>query len=214
MATSISSLIAELSVLLQDPTFERWSQPEWLTFINRGQREVVSIKPNAYVKRSAVTLVAGSQQTIPSDGISFIRVDGNTNGRSVRMALQKTLDQIDPDWRQKRDRTVIHFCHSPYEQKAFEVYPASPGGNSVDVVYCAVPVDATLAGNLILDDIYAPAIFNYAAYLAWSKDAEYANNVEFAKMYHGLFMGQLMGKSNAEDVVNPNTHSKDDPNLN
>lgn len=214
MATSISSLISELSVLFQDSTFERWSQAEWLTFINRGQREIVSLKPNAYVKRSPVTLVAGSLQTIPVDGISFIRAERNTNGRSIRVALQKTLDQIDPDWRLKKDRTVIHFCHSPYEQKAFEVYPASPGGNSVDVVYCAVPADATLVGNLVLDDIYTPALFNYAAYLAWSKDAEYANNVEFAKMYHDLFVGQILGKNNAEGTVNPNTHSKDDPNLN
>jgi hypothetical protein len=57
-------------------------------------------------------------------------------------------------------------------------------------------------------------LINYVAYRAYSKDAEYADNAEFARSYYQTFIAQIVGKANSEGVTNPNLNIKGDPNLN
>ena len=216
MATiTTTSIITKVTTLLQDSTNIRWTQSELLDWLNDGQREIVMYKPNACVKNVDVTLVAGTKQTLPADGISMIDIPRNTNGNAVRVTNRQVLDAQIPDWHSasKQNAVVKHYCYTPNDPRTFYVYPPSPGGNSVEIIYCASPAAATLGSVISIDDIYATQLINYVTYRAYSKDAEYAENAAFAQTYYQAFVNQITGKATAETVTDPNTHIKGDPNL-
>ena len=210
-----TSLITKISILLQDPTNIRWPQAELLDWINDGQREIVLYKPNACVKNVDMSLVAGTKQTIPPDGIAFIDLPRNTGGDAIRATSRNILDTQIPNWHSssRANAKVVHYCFSPYDQRTFYVHPPSPGGNSVEIIYSASPAASTLGGLISVDDIYATPLINYAMYRANSKDAEYAENVPSAQMYYQAFVAQITGKNNAEVYTDPNVHIKGDPNI-
>lgn len=216
MATiTTASIISKVSILLQDITNIRWTQAELLDWLNDGQREIVMYKPNACIKNIDVALVAGTKQTLPADGISLIRVSRNTGGNAITVAKSQVLDAGVPNWHasSRANSKVDHYCYSPFDPRTYYVYPPSPGGNSVELVYCAAPAAATLEGVISIDDIYGTLLINYIAYRAYSKDAEYAENAAFAQSYGATFVAQLTGKGNSEANTDPNTHTKGNPNL-
>jgi hypothetical protein len=216
MATITSTtIVTKVSLLLQDATNIRWPTSELLDWLNDGQREIVMYKPNACIKNIDVALIAGTKQSLPADGVSLIDISRNTGGNAVRATNRQVLDAQIPDWHAsaKANAKVVHYCYSPTDPRTFYVYPPSPGANSVEVIYCASPANATLGGVISIDDIYATPLINYIAYRAYSKDAEYAENATFAQGYYQAFMAQITGKRNAEVTTDPNVNIIGDPNL-
>jgi len=204
MATyTVTNLLNRASTLLQDPTNIRWPQAELVDWLNDGQREIAAFKPNAFVKNESFTLAAGSKQVLPAAGISLVDVPRNSNGNAIRVVSREILDAQIPDWHTKTGTAVKHYTYTAHDPKTFYVYPAVSGG-SVDIIYVSAPTDASIGGNITLDDIYAAALLNYVMYRAYSKDAEYAQNPALAKAYYDAFQAQLGGKATAEGVSNPN----------
>jgi len=194
MATTTTSIFSKIAILLQDD-YTRWSELELLGWLNDGQREIALHKPNACIKQAPVTLIAGARQTLPADGVMVNRVLRNSNGSTVTLVSQQLLDLQVPDWytTQKSTNQVKHYCYSPYEPTVFYVYPASVGGNSVDVNYFALPANVSLGAMVSIDDIYVTALINYIAFRAYSKDMEYAEQASIAQSYYQLMIAQLKG---------------------
>lgn len=216
MATiSVASILNRVSVLLQDTTNVRWPQLELLDWLNDAQREIALHKPNVYVKNINVTLVAGTKQSIPVDGNSLISVPRNIGGNAIRITSREVLDAQIPDWHlaSKASVKVVHYCYSDADPKNFYVYPPSPGGNSVEIIYSASPVNAALAGTISVDDIYSSALVDYMAYRAYSKDTEYAANSQNASNHYQIFISAIKGKYSAELATDPNARSKSNPNV-
>ena len=213
MATiTVSSLLAKAAVILQDPTNIRWPQSELLDWLNDGQREVALYKPNAFVKNTNKQLVTGTKQSLPEDGVSLVDVvrnlgtNGTTPGNAIRMVSREILDAQLPSWHSSTAAAAVkHFVYTPLDPKTFYVYPPQPasGQGQVEIVYVASPNDASLNGNITLDDIYVTALLNYILYRAYSKDAEYANNAQLATAYYNSFQGVLQGKVTAEAASSP-----------
>ncbi|WP_025915801.1 DUF6682 family protein [Herminiimonas sp. CN] len=201
-----SSIINRVSILLQDAANVRWPRLELLDWLNDGQREVALYKPNACVRNIDVTLAAGTKQAIPADGNSLVDIPRNTNGMAIRLVARGTLDVQVPDWHlpSKASAKVAHYCYSEHDPKNFYVYPPSPGGNSVEIVYNANPADAALGGAISIDDIYASALVDYVMYRAYSKDTEYAANGQTASNHYQAFIAAIRGKVGAEVATDPN----------
>lgn len=217
MATvPVLSILGRVSVLLQDTSNIRWPQSELLDWLCDGQRDVALYKPNACVRNVDVTLAAGTKQALPADGLSLVDVPRNTGGNAVRIASREILDAQLPDWHSatRANSKVVHYCYSENDPKNFYVYPPSPGGNSIELIYNAIPSNATLNGVISVDDIYASALVDYVTYRAYSKDTEYAANVANADAYHKLFLSALLGKSNGEAATDPNKNARSNPNVN
>jgi hypothetical protein len=214
MATiTVSSLLGKVGILLQDTTNVRWTQNELLGWFNDGQRELVALKPNAYVKLDAVQLAAGTRQSLPSDGFELVDVvrnmgaDGATPGRAIRQVSREILDAQNPDWHSATaDAAVKHFTYSILNPKTFYVYPPQPtsGRGYAEVVYFATPSDVTVNATVTLDDIYVTALQNYVLYRAYLKDAEYGGNAALSAAYYGQFTAILGAKTAAEAGTNPN----------
>jgi hypothetical protein len=214
MSVPVNEVIADVSLILQDIGNVRWKIPELLSWLNHGQREVVLYKPNACVTNKDVVLVAGSKQALPDGGNSLVDIPRNTDGNAITLANRSLLDQQMPDWHSvaKRNAKVIHYCYSASDPKNFYIYPPSPGGNSVEIIYNSNPANAVVGANISIDDIYASALVDYIAYRAFSKDSELTQNEQTAGVHYQAFVAAIKGKAGAEATSNPNARSKGNPN--
>lgn len=224
MGTILSTVVIEkVQIILQDTTGIRWpSETELLGWLNDGQREVLILKPNAYVVNGVRKLDAGTKQTLPANAIQLMDVPrnmgngGTAPGRAVRIASREILDAQSPNWHAApANKEVRHYTYTPLDPKHYYVYPPQPAADQgyVEEIYSAVPPAATIQGAITLDDIYQNVLVDYILYRAYSKDAEYAANAGRAAAHQSAYVGALTGKTQAEIVVNPNTTAPANPNV-
>lgn len=216
-----ASIINRVAKQLQDETNVRWLRPELLDHLNDGQREIVIHKPNAYVRNTTTTLVAGTKQKLPTmdgvtsiDAIQLIDVVRNTNGKAIRLILREILDSQMPDWHSATPASsVVHFCYNELDLKSFYVYPPNNGAGSVEIVYSASPPNVALETNVIsVDDIYQAALIDYCTYRAYSKDSEFSADPARAAAHYSAFIATLTGKTQFELATSPNALEKANPN--
>lgn len=225
MPITAQSIIQRCVDALQDPTSIRWPVAEMVRYLNDGQREVVLHRPDAMRKSAAVTLVAGTRQTIPSDGLKLIDIVCNTGGtrRAVRQVNREILDAQTPGWHGLTGVTeILHFMFDARDPTAFYVYPpAATGGASVEMLYASSPADVSeppqgsfytaVTGNISVPDIYGNALHDYIMFRAYSKDSEYAGNAARAQAYYAIFANSLGIEVKATAAVAPTTQGN--PNM-
>lgn len=214
MATvTVQSIVDKAEILLQDTTNVRWSASELMDWLNDGQREVVLHKPEASARNESVILTANStKQTIPSAGLSFIRLtrnmgaNGTTPARAIRIVSREVLDAQTPDWHTETSAGHIkHYTFDPLDPKTFYVYPKAPAtAYYVEMVYSAAPANASLGGAINIDDIYSNALLDYVMFRAYSKDAEYAQNGQLAVAYYTSFANSVGITIKSSMERNPN----------
>ena len=220
MAQTPNEILTRAADQLQDASNVRWTQAELLRYLNDGRRELAIHRPDVYSTITTMTLVAGAKQTIPADGNKFIDVVRNINandapGRSVRIIEREILDAQSPDWHTMTSSNVTrHFMFDERAPKNFYVYPAASAGHKLEVVYSQSPVDVTdqqLSSTSVLarEDIYVGTLLDYILYRAYSKDAEYAGNLQRADLHYRAFATSL-GLSNRKRIANsPNIANMD-----
>lgn len=217
------SIVNKAQLILQDATGVRWPSSELLDWLNEGQREVVLFKPNSFVKNVSIKLAAGTKQALPDDGIQLIDIvrnmgtTGTTPGRSIRITMREILDAQVPNWHDSSmaDSSVKHYMYSHLDPKTFYVYPAQPAINQgyIELVYGASPTNATANGTISIDDIYQSILLDYILYRAYSKDAEYAADVNRAAAHQAAYLASLTGKAKVETGLNPNLMAPANPNV-
>lgn len=219
MATiTVASVIAKVQTILQDTTGVRWPEAELLGWLNDGQREIVLYKPNAYVRTTAVQLSAGTKQSLPTDGVQLIDLarnmgtGGTTPGRSIRIVPREVLDAQVPNWHSgTANAEVRHYTYSVLNPRTFYVYPPQPAASRgyVEIIYGALPTDATSNSTISVDDIYQPALVDYMLYRAYSKDSEFSADQSRPAAHQAAFISALTGKARMEGAVNPNATALD-----
>lgn len=216
MATTAASIIAKASQILLDSGNVRWTTDELLGWLNEAQKQIVIFKPNAYVKSSAVQLVAGTRQSLPDDGVQLINVvrnmgtTGSVPGVAVRFVTRETLDAQLPTWHSYAASNVAkHYLFSTLDPKHYYVFPPQPAANTgfVELVYGAVPPDATAGGSINVDDIYASPMLDWILYRAFSKDTEFAADQGRSASHLQAFTASLSGKAGAESGTTPEVTS-------
>ena len=186
MATA-QDLIDEVRFVIHDesPTY-RWSDAELLDYINAGVRQIIQVVPEANAVREAVQISTQlAKQTLPSGGISLIKVgrnastDGTTFEGVIRRVEKDVLDSYDPDW--EYDTTVkadaanyfVHWAHDPAEPKVYYLYPAPAAATRyVELVYAKVPTALDSVDDTFpLADEYWNAGVMYTVYRALTKES-------------------------------------------
>lgn len=204
---------------LQDTTSIRWPVAELVRYLNDGQREVVLYRPDAMVTNATVTCVAGTKQTLPANGAKLIEVVRNARAagtkRAVRMVNREILDAQTPGWHAIAGTDdVLHFMYDPRDPRVFYVYPPATTNTQLDIVYAAYPTDiaepadgatyTAVTGNISLPDIYGNVLQDYILYRAYTKDSEYAGNVQRAQAHYAAFANALGIEIKATVAVAPN----------
>lgn len=208
MAKTLANVATAVRYLLQDETPVRWTDAEMIGWINDGQREIVSIRPDANAVRTNFTCAAGALQTLPADGIQLLDVVRNVAGARIRRVDRYVMDIEDANWHEATaSSTTDHFIFEEETPEVFYVYPprptASPG--QIVIVYAAIPTEAaSLDDDLTLDDEYFNALVDYVAYRCFMKDSEFDNQRERADAHYVAFTQSLGVGTASADQANPN----------
>jgi hypothetical protein len=220
MAVTVQSVIDRVQAILQDTTGIRWPVvSELVLFVNDAQREVALLKPDASAVNATVTLATGTKQDIPTAGNRLLRVvrnmsaaSGGTGKRSVRLVSRDILDSQTPDWHDPtvsgdaaHTNIIKHYVYDEQNPRNYYVYPGVAGSAYVEIVYSANPTTVAQNGNLSIPDIFANAVADYVLFRAYTKDAEYAGNVQRASTHYNLFINSVTGKGQIDIITSPNS---------
>ncbi len=210
----------------------RFSNADMLTFVNAGQREIVTLLPEANIIEVLAHSIVFDKQTrhiIPADGIKFIKVSGNYDavntqrGPSVRRVDRDALDGTWEHWAEglgadvrewpnvpgfQEIHTTVrfeHYFHDPREPTIYYLYPASDGTDEdISLVYCQLPADLTgLGDTFALDDQYQNAMVEYVLYRCLSRDGRYGAGTDARKELLNNFRSVLGLQPQQEERVGP-----------
>lgn len=205
-------IIDKAAIQLTDIDGVRWTRAELLSWINDAQRQIVIMTPSASNKVSVVKLVAGTRQSLPSDGwnllevIRYMGTTGTRPGRAIRLASREQIDSFNPDWHADTPSPMPrHYIFDSQDITSFFVYPPNTGAGYVEINYSPDPVDLTTENSTIyVRDIFETIILDYVLYRACSKDAEYAPGIQLASGYLQTFMASMGQKDKGENDNSPN----------
>lgn len=209
-----SEIISRAQIVLNDAGGVRWTDTELLKWISDGQRVIALVRPDSVSENTALTLVAGTKQTIPADGMRLLDVVRNltsTGGpdRSVRMVERETLDAQSYNWHQATAGKTVNFIYDNRDPLHFYVYPPAVAGAKLEILYSKQPAEITATNQaLTLLDVYAEPLFNYVLFRAYSKDAEYGANAALAQGYLSLFNNLLGIKTSKDFAFSPDANKQ------
>ena len=177
MTTTVRSILNRAASLLNDEEHARWPESELLEWLNDGQRAIArGPATDVFVKRDTLTAGAGTVQDLPTDAIRLVDVVQNVaDGSSIHESDYATVDMLRSSWRSATAGVAENFFYDQNNPKQFEVYPPQSGGEVIQIVYNAQPGDATVTGNIIIDDMYGDSLIDYIVYRGFSKDTEDAS---------------------------------------
>jgi hypothetical protein len=194
-----SAVLQRVQDILQDTTGVRWPEAELIRYLNDAQREVVLHKPDASAETRVVTLAVGTRQTVPVDTLRLLEVvrnmgaDGQTPGPAVTLIGRAVLDSQRRNWHAETPRSTIdHYVFDMREPKTFYVYPPSDGTVHAEAMLSVIPADVTTVDSVLpLPELYANALIDYVLYRAYSKDADFAANLERSMVHFQSFATAL-----------------------
>ena len=208
-----SVILQNVNFVLDDPNNTKFSLTQKIAAINSALQALVSYRPDAASYTTMMLLVAGTRQTLPSDGVRLLKVIRNRGvsglsdaGRAIRKADMLVQDALIPDWHETTGQTTIdEYFYDSITPKDFYVYPPAPVSPviGVDISYVRVlPTITAGTDTLPVDDYFAPAIQEWMLYSLWCGD-EQNPNYAVARSHQSTFFQLLQIKAASDGAVNP-----------
>lgn len=204
-------IIDRARIILNDDG-TRWPDAEMLKWVSDGQRVIALVRPDSCPINGPITLVAGTKQTIPANGLRLLDVIRNLTAdggpdRSVRMVDRETLDSQDYNWHKAKQGKTVNFVYDNRDPTHFYVYPPAVNGAKLEILYSESPQEITdKTTDLALLDIYSEPLFNYVLFRAYSKDAEFSPNFQLAQSYLQVFNSLLGIKTTKDFAFSPDAN--------
>ena len=213
MPMTVNDVVTRAALLLNDvgndtigvQAHTRWTQEELIDWVSDAQRQIVLARPAASNDTKFVTLVAGTRQSLPSDGWLLLSVNRNASGRAIRQVDRKILDAQNPNWHVDLAQAVVwNYTYDANDQYAFYVYPPSDGTSSIELNYSVMPAQlVNPTDTLLLDSIYLTPMVDYVCFRALSKDAEFAGGASLAANFLNAFQNAIGTRESSEKQDSP-----------
>ena len=166
-------IVDDAQTILQDTTAVRWSEAELLGWLNAGQREIATLRPDATTVTTTHSTVAGTRQTLPAAATALVDVIRTSGGAAIRKVPHELLDALRPGWHADTSGAAKNYTYDPRTPKVFYVYPPSAGGVALELKYQTTATDcASLASTITIDDAFANPLLDYVLFRAYAKDNE------------------------------------------
>lgn len=210
--------IQRVQDILQDTTGVRWPSQELIRYLNDAQNEVVLHKPDASADNTVMPMTPGTRQRVPAGALRLLDVvrnmglTGSAPGNAVTLLGRGVLDAQRRTWHSDPPgESVDHYLYDPRDPKTFYVYPpASDPAGHLEVIISTAPAAVTeLEDELTLDDIYINVLIDYVLYRAYSKDADFAANLERAMTHYQAFATALGIKTASDYQFVPRAAARD-----
>lgn len=202
-----ANILSRVNNILQNTGGVRWSSSEQLEYLSDGQREIANFRPDATATHSNIQLVAGTEQSIPADGLRLISVNRNMSGTAANATGARAISKVnldvinseEPSWHDStvtgkaaHGTVVKHYMFDQRDPRKFFVYPGVSGNAYAEVVYSKNPTALTATSDTIqVDDIYVNALINFVLYRSFLKESEFAANFERAGAHYQIFTQNL-----------------------
>lgn len=204
-------IIDRVRLVLDDQAGTGWSADELISWVNDACLFVALLRPDACSVNSNMTLAAGAKQSIAGltpVGMRLLDVVYNvTTGRAMRMADRRRIDSAAPTWYGATQAAPTDYTFDNRDPATFYVYPPSPAGQQVNIVYSRVPVKISSGDVATADlspaDIYMDPIVNYVLFRAKSKEVEHASDQGAAGAYRQLAETLLGTKGGVDKAFSP-----------
>lgn len=197
MPIPASTIVADVQRILNDETGVRVAASQLVPLLNQAQRDIMTARPDTTAVISALALVAGVKQAVPSNAYLLIDIHSNTAApyAPVTKVDLPLLDASEPGWRNRAQSSSIkHFMHDLRNPRVFWVYPPATAGIEVEFEASIYPDDIpapvapgemadTVVGNISLNDEWQTALFCMTAHYAYLTDLEGVNNQTLAVAY-------------------------------
>lgn len=185
--------------MLDDPSGRRWDAATFmLQAVNDGQRDIVSLRPDANPVPATLDLVPGCFQTVPASYYTLINLvcnlgtDGLTPGRALTRWTRAELDAVNPYW--PADDPAAEARLWVYEREAdprqYLVWPPQPatGCGKLRGIFSQLPADVALGDPLIIGDEFAEPLLLFIMARAKARDKENTVDMTMAeKMRRAYF---------------------------
>jgi hypothetical protein len=191
---TVQNLIDQVRTVLQDQDVTRWTDAEFLAWLQTAYAEIVEKKPQANSTRIVFACQQGTQQNLPTDGALLISVVRNESAtaKAIRPIERAVMDSQNPDWHSVTNTgDVVHYVYEAQSPKVFYVYPQATAGQQISIQYAKIPPAHTATSETIrLDDTYAGLLVDYLLYRAYAKDAS-VGDANLSNTYRDLFYTNL-----------------------
>ncbi|WP_111860636.1 DUF6682 family protein [Acinetobacter sp. CFCC 10889] len=189
-----------------------WSIAAMIVAYNQAKNMLMGLRPDAFTKVSQISLIQGSRQFLPDDGLRLFSVVRNIQsngsiGRAIRQVAISDLDAMSPDWHAITGTTVYEYMFDERSPKHFYVYPVPPSENTVkvEIEYSAMPPDISkddMDDFLPFDSIYDQPLIELMLYKLLSGDNQQGrNNTEHMQAALGL-LGLQQEKAKTNNPAN------------
>lgn len=160
MTIAVQDFLDKIRLDLVDEDAVTWTEPDLLEDLNESIRALLQVKPDAYAITDAIPLVAGTIQSLPTDGAElFDLIENVASLRRVTIVDLELLDEVSRFWPAgTRATDVKHYCYDPRDKTQFRVYPPNDGGGSVIGSYAAIPSPCSFSDVLPVSDKYEPVL--------------------------------------------------------
>ena len=225
MAFTVERLLEEVYVQLKDERMRvRWPVDELVDYLNDGALLTVALRPEAGATSHIFSLVAGTRQTVPADGIRLLDLQygvvGGLPADAVRHVDRNNLDGGDPGWHgQAGSLSIYEYAYDhKREPMVFWVNPPALAGAQVAGTYSkkpdiidatAIDLDTPTATTLPLSTEYFVPLMHYILWRAYDKEDEYASN-EVRAVKHGKQYFMLLGEKAKADALGAPAINEDD----
>lgn len=202
-----ANILARVNNILQNTGSIRWSSSEQLEYLSDGQREIAMIRPSATATHANIQLVAGTEQSIPADGLRLFSVNRNMSGTAANATGARAISKVnldvinseEPSWHDStvtgkaaHGTVVKHYMFDDRDPRKFFVYPGVSGNAYAEVVYSKNPTALTSTSDTIqVDDMFVNALINFVLYRSYLKEGEFAANFQRAGSHYQLFTQAL-----------------------
>lgn len=172
----VSDVLAVCSSDLNDPTSLYWTQAELISYVNQFCQFAPGLKPDLTALRASVSLVSGSYQALPADGMQFLDSYFAGNGQAV--FIRKLEEVKHAKFANATGGTQVAnvqvACADPRDPKRFFVFPPSTGsGSTLEILYTQIPTVVTTAGATYpLPSETVDSCFWYVLALAFRKPTD------------------------------------------
>lgn len=205
-------LVDQVAEILQDLNNVTWTKPEILRGLSRGAELVAMYRPDASVKIDTVELQPSVMQTLPQEAHRFFDAicnmgNGSEEGRVIRVVDKAVKDLSDSRWMARQASSEID--EVVIDERAPKNYWTSPKplpNTHIQIGYTVAPAPMTNElDTLPISDQYAPAIIEWALYVALSRDSEETPNYQRAMDHKQTFFNMMGVKTQADNSTSANS---------
>lgn len=205
-------LVEQISEILQDIKNITWTTTDILRGLSRGTELVAMYRPDSSVKINTVLLEPSAMQTLPQEAHRFFDAicnmgSGTQEGRVIRMVDKAIKDASDSMWMSRPASDVIdEVLTDERSPKNYWVSPRPLAGTHIQIGYTVAPAALTSMDDVLtVSDQYAPAVIEWALYVALSRDSEETPNYQRALDHKQTFFNMMGVKTQADTSTSPHS---------